>query len=244
MSSAHLPHEQECRLVREFFRGRTGFFVDVGANEPQHDSQSHHLEQAGWTGVLIEPQPDLAARLRAERKGKVFAVACSSPENSGQTLPLYLAGPMSSLHRGRMAPGAVPQAKIDVPVTTLDSVLEQAAAPVPVDFVSLDVEGNELEVFGGFTLPRWQPRLILMEDHVTGLEKHRFLTARGYRLIRRTNFNGWYVPAGAEVDVSWRERWEILRKYYLALPFRILRNASRRLRQPFKDRRAARLSGH
>jgi hypothetical protein len=37
-----------------------------------------------------------------------------------------------------------------------------------------------------------------------------------------------------------RERWQVIRKYYLALPFRILRNVSRRLRQPLKDRRAAR----
>ena len=29
---------------------------------------------------------------------------------------------------------------------------------------------------------------------------------------------------------QWADRWEILRKYYLALPFRMLRNLSRRLR--------------
>jgi len=34
-------------------------------------------------------------------------------------------------------------------------------------------------------------------------------------------------------------RWQVFRKYYLALPFRILRNLSRRLRQPIKDRMAA-----
>ena len=31
------------------------------------------------------------------------------------------------------------------------------------------------------------------------------------------------------------ERWEIVRKYYLALPFRVLRNASRNLRRLFRD---------
>ena len=92
----------------------------------------------------------------------------------------------------------------------------------------------------GFTPGRWKPRLILMEDHVGDLSKHRFLSAQGYRLIRRVENNGWYVPGDAAVSVTPRQRWEILRKYYLALPFRMLRNVSRRLRQPLKDRLRAR----
>lgn len=60
--------------------------------------------------------------------------------------------------------------------------------------------------------------------------KHRFLTQAGYRLIRRYENNGWYVPRAAAEKVQWADRWEILRKYYLALPLRRLRNLSRRLR--------------
>ena len=52
------PDGREQELVREFFAGvRDGFFVEVGANRPQQESQTWHLEQLGWTGVLIEPQP-------------------------------------------------------------------------------------------------------------------------------------------------------------------------------------------
>jgi hypothetical protein len=83
----------------------------------------------------------------------------------------------------------------------------------------------------------------LLEDHVGDLDKHRFVTAAGYKLIRRVENNGWYVPADAAVEVTPAQRWEIVRKYYLALPFRVLRNASRRLRQPFKDRLRERRKG-
>ena len=55
---AILPPDDETRLVRDFFGGATGYFVDVGANDPQVGSQSWHLEQEGWTGILVEPQPD------------------------------------------------------------------------------------------------------------------------------------------------------------------------------------------
>ena len=180
--------------------------------------------------MLIEPQPALADRLRAERKAQVFAVACSSPENAGKTLPLHVAGPLSSLDRAAMAPGATPETVIEVPVRTLDSVLEEAGAPAGFDFLSIDVEGHELEVLRGFDIARWRPRLILLEDHVGDLSKHRALKRAGYRIIRRYENNGWYVARGSSDKARLADRWEILRKYYLALPFRLLRNLSRRLR--------------
>jgi FkbM family methyltransferase len=219
------------RLIAAFFGDRKGYFVEVGANEPRERSQTWHLEQAGWTGVLIEPQPALAGKLRALRTAKVFAVACSSPDHAGRALPLHVAGPMSALDRERMAPGATPQTVIMVPVKTLDSVLEQAGAPEGFDFLSVDVEGHEIEVLRGFDIARWRPRLILLEDHVGDLSKHRFLTAAGYRIIRRYENNGWYVPREVADRPGLSDRWEILRKYYLALPFRWLRNISRRLRK-------------
>jgi len=226
-----LPQHEEERLVREFFGGAsTGFFVEVGANHPTINSQTWHLEQAGWTGVLVEPQPDLAAFLITARTAQVFAVACSSPEKAGDTLPLHVAGPMSALDRGKMAAGAQTQYTLMVPVRTLDDILEEADAPTPIDFLSIDVEGHEVEVLRGFDFVHWQPRLILLEDHVRNLKAHRFLKRAGYRLIRRAGFNGWYVPDLSPLRPSRRERWDIIRKYYLALPFRKLRNASRRLR--------------
>ena len=79
-----------------------------------------------------------------------------------------------------MAPGAELQRVIEVPVRTLDDILAEAQAPVPFDLLSLDVEGHELKVLEGFTFARWRPRLVLLEDHVGDLSKHRALTAAGY----------------------------------------------------------------
>jgi FkbM family methyltransferase len=185
--------------------------------------------------VLIEPQPNLADELKRQRRAQVFAVACSAPANAGKRMRLHVAGALSALDRDRMAPGAAPERVIEVPVRTLDDVLNEAQAPLAFDFLSVDVEGHELEVLGGFDFARWRPRLILLEDHVANLDKHRFLQDAGYRLIRRCENNGWYVPRDATVTVAPGERWNIVRKYYLALPFRIARNVSRRLRQPIKD---------
>ncbi len=131
-----------------------------------------------------------------------------------------------------MAPGSTPEKVIAVPARTLDSILDEAGTPQAFDFLSIDVEGHEIEVLRGFAIDRWRPRLIMIEDHVGDLSKHRYLKNAGYRIIRRYENNGWYVPRESVVRCRWSDRWEILRKYYLALPFRMLRNLSRRLRKP------------
>jgi FkbM family methyltransferase len=224
--------ELESELTEAFFRpGTKGYFAEVGAHAPRLGSQTWRFEQAGWSGVLVEPQPDLAEVLRRERTARVFAVACSSPENAGRTLPFHLAGWMSALDADRMAPGVKPQAMIEVKAMTLDQILVEAGAPAPIDFLSIDVEGHEIEVLRGFDLARWRPGLILVEDHVGNLDKLRYLQRAGYRLIRHSQFNGWYVPNRTAVDVGWEDRWRIVRKYYLALPFRKLRDAGRRIRK-------------
>jgi FkbM family methyltransferase len=234
--AVHPTHDEEHALVREFFGGDTsGYFVEVGANHPTEGSQTWHLEQTGWTGVLVEPQPELAAFLVTSRKARVFAAACSSPDNAGQSLPLHVDGPRSALDRDRMSPGAQAAYVILVPTRTLDSILEEAEAPQPIDLLSIDVEGHETEVMRGFDFSRWQPLLIVVEDHVNDLRTHRYLKQNGYRLIRRLGHNGWYVPSGERVSISRAERWEIVRKYYLALPFRAVRNAWRRIRRPYAD---------
>ncbi|HYA04618.1 MAG TPA: FkbM family methyltransferase [Xanthobacteraceae bacterium] len=230
------PWQVENELKAEFFAAMpNGFFVEVGANEPQRGSQSWQFEQSGWTGVLVEPQPDLAERLRRTRRAQVVAAACSSPANAGSAMTLHLSGPHSSLKRELAVTGVVARDTVDVPARTLDDILEQAGAPSPIDFVSIDVEGHEVDVLSGFDLARWRPRLVLIEDHVTNLATHRFLTRAGYRLIRRTGLNGWYVPReqAPRIGLGW---WQIARKYYLALPIRMLRDRKRRLRDRLRQR--------
>ena len=83
----------------------------------------------------------------------MFAVACSSPEHAGHAMPLHVAGPMSSLDRGAMAARrARPNTRSMVPVRTLDDILTEAGAHAPIDLLSIDVEGHELEVLRGFDL--------------------------------------------------------------------------------------------
>jgi FkbM family methyltransferase len=224
------PGSDENRLKLEFFADAGArYFVEVGANQPRALSQTWDLEQRGWNGVLIEPQPDLAAILRRERSAKVFAVGCSSRATSGTSMTLHLAGPHSSFDSKLNLAEVKPHAAITVPLRCLDDILTEAGTQA-IDFLSIDVEGHELEVLDGFDLQRWKPRLLLIEDLLLHLELHRYLTAHGYQWLRRTGINNWYVPNDAQVEHGLLGRWQYFKKFYLGTPLRRWRKARRRRR--------------
>jgi FkbM family methyltransferase len=184
-----------------------------------------HLEEAGWTGLLVEPLREHAERLRRTRKAKVAEVACAGPGSDGKEMPLHVAGPdgvQSTLALHFFKAGITATETRTVATATLDSLLQKYAID-HMEFLSIDVEGFELDVLRGFSLGRYRPRLVLLEDRVHDLHLHRHMRAHGYRVTRRIGQNAWYVPAGVEFPISPIGRLQLFRKYHLALPFRRLR---------------------
>jgi FkbM family methyltransferase len=216
----------EDRLVWDFFgRSAHGFFVEVGANDPIAGSQTYLLEQMGWEGLLVEPQPECCERLRAQRpRSKVIQAACGSPAQRGKA-PFFIASAdmLSSLRKPTHERSIRFTTVAEVQIVTLDDVLEQNGSP-KVDFLSIDVEECELDVLKGVDLARHRPRLILVEDYVFSLDVHRHLTRAGYRLVKRTGSNNWYVPRGTPFTLSsWWERVKLFRKMHLGTPVRRLK---------------------
>ena len=86
----------------------------------------------------------------------------------------------------------------------------------------------------GFDLARHHPRLILIEDKLYHLTKHRYLTGRGYRLVKRTMLNNWYVPAQSrdlEVRASAGERFRLWKKMLAVSAYFRRRRREKRMRK-------------
>jgi hypothetical protein len=154
-------------------------------------------------------------------------MACSSRAKSGSHMTLHLAGPHSSFDSELNLAGVKPHGSISVPLLSLDTILSMAGAS-HIDFMSIDVEGHELEVLDGFDLQRWRPRLLLIEDLLLHLRLHRYLTGQGYRWVRRTGINNWYVPETTPRQLGVYGSWQFFKKFYLGTPLRRWRKARRR----------------
>lgn len=220
-------------LVWEYFgKTREGVFLEAGANDPKELSQTYLLETQGWTGALVEPVPECCERLRAERPGsRVFQNALGAPDQRGM-LRLSIPDGVTALASGLSA-GARPaegERVIEAAFITLDEVLAQAGIG-RLDYLSLDLEGMELEALKGLDFKVHAPRLIVVEDRLDSLRLHRFLSHAGYKLVKRNGSNNWYVPVASVFPVAAGMRLRMMRKLYLSMPFRWLRSASRRIRR-------------
>lgn len=227
---SNAPPTVETELIKYFFTNQTnGTFVDVGANHPIEHSQTYELECLGWRGLLIEPLPDYCELLRKSRKSTVIQLGCSSEENHNKILQITVAGALSTLESNLVDTRLKSNDVINIETRTLNSILSDNNIEPGFDFLSIDIEGHEMEMFKGFDITKWKPKLVLIEDHVINHLKHSHLTKNGYQLLLRAGLNSFYVPANVVYKHSIRSRWEFFRKYWLGVPGRKIKYHARYL---------------
>jgi FkbM family methyltransferase len=162
---SYAQNMEDIRLWRTLRHCTPGRYIDVGAWDPRISSVSRGFYEKGWRGVHFEPQPRLAARLRADRPDEpVHEMALADYEG---TLRVFLNGDDdtatadATLARLAAHPGRVPT-EVVVPVTTL------ARACVDFDgrdvhWMKIDVEGMEASVLGGWDAAALRPWVVVIE---------------------------------------------------------------------------------
>ncbi|MGY5885419.1 FkbM family methyltransferase [Modestobacter lacusdianchii] len=162
---SHAQNAEDVVLAR-LLTSSTGFYVDVGAADPDVASVTRHFYDRGWSGVNIDPREDAVGRLRERRPRDVNLALAAGARAGSQTLFLVeddrdLSTTSDDNVQSLRAEGRR-LAPTSVEVRTLDSVLEELA-PSSVDFVKIDVEGAEGDVLAGFDLSRWRPTVLVVE---------------------------------------------------------------------------------
>lgn len=156
-----------------------GVFVEAGANDGLQQSNTYYFEKfRGWTGLLVEPEPTLAAACRKNRRSPVAEAALVATEVPGATVELHFAGLMSTLdgalgdssatarhvQKGlELQPHLAATHRVRVPARTLSALLDEAGITRPIDLLSLDVEGAEPGALRGIDFSRHAPRFICVE---------------------------------------------------------------------------------
>lgn len=195
---------------------KRGFYVELGANNGLAQSNTLHLEVAHrWQGILIEPVPAEFASLLANRgrRNQCVNVAAVSFGYKAKVMRIVESGLMSTpvdgssdikdpkSHASSMVSKNEESHNLDVievPVATLDVILTRNGAPKIIDFLSLDVEGGELEVLKGVDFSRTTIRWILVESR--GIRAIReFLEPLGYVFEGRIGIHDYLFRSEKEV---------------------------------------------
>jgi FkbM family methyltransferase len=179
----------------------SGFYVDVGAADPDQHSVTRAFYERGWSGINVEPLDEYFQKLQQARPRDVNLKVALGREAGLRTLHAFAGTGLSTLdpmigaqHKAAGFQGH----EIAVPVLTLGKVLEDCAPPT-VHFLKIDVEGSEKEVLEGMNFDRTRPWIILVEAvKPMSTENSRgpwelLVTSHGYSFAYFDGLNCFYV---------------------------------------------------
>lgn len=180
-------------LERVFPGVSNGYFVDIGSSHGTIGSNSKALEQRGWTGVCIDPFP-----IHMEgRTCKMFkAVVFSKP---GLLMTFHTAGGLGGVDDtlGKWNKTAATAPTVSVTTVTLDDLLTRAGAPPFIQYVSLDIEGAELEALRAFPFDRCRVGAWTIEHNREEPKRSQIvalLGQHGYRRVHEWRQDDFFVP--------------------------------------------------
>ena len=189
---------QDKWVLEKVFPGVTnGFFVDVGSGHGTIGSNSLSLEQRGWTGLCIDPFPIYMEG----RTCRVFKeVVFSKP---GLVMAFAQAGGLSGLSDtlGKWNEKAAKAPTVNLTTVTLDDLLARANAPSFIHFMSVDIEGAELEALRGFPFDRIRVGAWVIEHNREEPKRtliQALLASHGYRRVHDYRQDDFYVSADGD----------------------------------------------
>ena len=179
-SNDFYPQQPSCQIpylysLFELFLGKRkdGTFVEVGANDGVSFSNTWGLAEQGWRGYLIEPIPEFAESCRRNHKKhtsvSIFQYAIGNQDN--KNLVFSIAGALTTANLALRteyesvdwAVSSLTNEEITVPCKKLDTFLTENEIGYDFDVLVVDVEGFEAEVFSGFNLVEWRPKMLIVE---------------------------------------------------------------------------------
>jgi FkbM family methyltransferase len=227
MDLSYAQNLEDYHLSLAFAGQTTGTYIDVGAGHPIADNVSFWFYERGWHGIVVEPQPELAAlyeRLRPRDLAVRGLVGRQCAEIDFYAVERLhgLSTTVEHLAKKAKALGADYQT-VRMPVTTLANLCERHEVG-SIDFLKIDVEGSEGDVLFGGDWKRFRPKVIVVEA-VTPVSSEPawqdwepFLLARGYRFVLFDTVNRFYVAQEhreiMERLPSERASWHAVRHMY------------------------------
>lgn len=201
--------EGEDMVLSRYFEGKqNGTFIDVGAHHPFRFSNTYLFYKKGWRGINIDPLPEskeLFDKYRPEDENLSIGIS-----NSEQVLTYHMfnepalntfdekeAREKDGVHNGRY----FIIDKVPVKTKKLSTILGESNLTLDeIDFLSIDVEGLDIEVLESNDWNKFRPEVVLVEELSTNIQNiieqspvYKYLKDKNYNLYYRTLNTSFYI---------------------------------------------------
>src|SRR5262245_40117190 len=171
---------------------KNGFFLDVGSGDGTFMSNTKALEQKGWTGICVDAFP----RNMQDRTCQVFNEVVSN--ETGRRVKFWagkeknLGGILDTL--GDRKTDEAPT--VEFTTVTLADILERAKAPRFIHYLSMDIEGGEINALKGFPFDKYQIGALTVEHNYAEPKRSEIealMKSHGYKRVNTLDRDDCYV---------------------------------------------------
>ncbi len=177
-----------------------GFYVDVGAYHPMRFSNTYYFYKRGWRGINIDTMPGSMKLFKKIRTRDINLETAISDKKQILTYYLFSEPALNTfskelaVQRGEKE-GCKIIDEIKIETSTLVGILDiYLPKDTEIDFLSVDVEGLDLQVLKSNDWDKYSPSYILAEclvdsfslEQVIDNELTQYLRSKGYELFAKT----------------------------------------------------------
>ena len=198
-------YKQDQFLNENFFKNKkNGIFVDIGAYDGIEGSNSYFFEKhLEWKGLCVEPIPSVFNKLIKNRNCFCEQVAAWK-ENEIKKFKIIegysemLSGLIDSYedeHKKRidLEIEAFNQKSIEIEIQCIDiNLLLLKYDLYNIDFLSIDIEGSEIEILKKLDFSKFKIEYISVENNYNNSEIREILKKANFELIDRLNIDDIY----------------------------------------------------
>jgi FkbM family methyltransferase len=139
-----------------------GTFIEFGAYDGINFSNTYLLERKfGWSGILIDPIPSHFESIKRNRNSKSIHAAITSDKQNFVNITESPASNLSKLTERRSIFNKIHKVK----AFTLAEVLDKHFPEKKLDFLSIDTEGNDLDILESLDLNNYEINAICVEHN-------------------------------------------------------------------------------
>ncbi len=198
-------YRQDKFLDKIVFNGkRNGFFVDIGAHDGLAISNSLFFEKSrNWLGVCVEPNPTVFERLEQNRRSKNLNICIGSGNKIVSFTKIEGYAEMLSGVTDRYAPNHLKRIEketsihggnlqtISVEMKRFDAI--EDFNNIPIDFISIDTEGNELDIIKSIDFKNSNIKCFVIENNYNDPRISEILKQNEYKHIAKLACDDVYI---------------------------------------------------